>query len=160
MIRMMKSEELAECVGVIRAAFATVADEFGITAENAPRFTAFATNNERLWWHLEQERRPMYVYCVEDRVVGYYSLALLRDGTIELNNLAVIPEYRHQGIGGKLLLHALEEGKRQNCTALKISASWRKTSVCDVGMKIMGLYIQGRKGSISFRSLVAICRKI
>lgn len=120
MIRAMKKEEISECVNVIRAAFATVADEFGFTRDNAPRFTAFATNEERLWWHFEHEQRPMYVYCVDDRIVGYYSLALLKDGNIELNNLSVLPEYRHRGIGGELLRHGFAEAKKRGTTVLKI----------------------------------------
>ena len=119
-IRKMKTEEIPECVRVIRSAFATVADEFGFTPENAPRFTAFATNEERLWWHFEQENRPMYVYCVEGNIVGYYSLALLKDGSMELNNLAVAPEYRHRGIGGQLLLHAFDRARELGCGVMKI----------------------------------------
>jgi len=119
-IRIMKIEEIPECVRVIRSAFATVADEFGFTAENAPRFTAFATNEQRLRWHFEQEHRPMFVYCIEGRIVGYYSLALLKDGAIELNNLAVLPEYRHRGIGGQLLHHALASARELDRSLMKI----------------------------------------
>lgn len=120
MIRTMKKEEIPECVNVIRAAFATVAEEFGFTRENAPRFTAFATSDERLRWHLEQENRPMYVYLVDGRIAGYYSLAMLKDGNIELNNLAVLPEYRHRGIGGELLRHAFLEAGKRGYTVMKI----------------------------------------
>lgn len=52
MIKKISVSEIAECVKVIRKSFATVADEFGFTVENAPRFTAFATTEERLYWHL------------------------------------------------------------------------------------------------------------
>ena len=40
MIREVKREEILECVSLIKKAFLTVADEFGFTEENAPRFTA------------------------------------------------------------------------------------------------------------------------
>lgn len=120
MIRKMNRNEIPKCVSVIRQAFATVAEEFGFTPENAPRFTAFATNEERLWWHLEKERRPMYVYCIDGKIVGYYSLALLKDGSIELSNLAVLPEYRHRGIGGTLLRHASDEAEKLGCSVIKI----------------------------------------
>lgn len=43
MIKAVDMKEIAECVKVIRDSFSTVANEFGLTAENAPRFTAFAT---------------------------------------------------------------------------------------------------------------------
>ena len=120
MIRQMEKQEIPRCVRVIREAFATVAEEFGFTRENAPRFTAFATDEERLRWHLEQEHRPMYVFCEERQIVGYYSLALLKDGTIELNNLAVIPAYRHRGIGKRLLTHAFEEAGRRGCAVMRV----------------------------------------
>ncbi len=42
-IKAVDMKEIAECVKVIRDSFSTVANEFGLTAENAPRFTAFAT---------------------------------------------------------------------------------------------------------------------
>ena len=42
--------------------FGTVADEFGFTVENAPRFTAFATTEEKINWHLNGVHRPMYAY--------------------------------------------------------------------------------------------------
>ena len=51
MIEEVNEKDICKCVNVIRVSFATVADEFGFTAENAPKFTAFATTEERLKWH-------------------------------------------------------------------------------------------------------------
>ena len=62
----------------------------------------------------------MYVYCIDGEIVGYCSLAMLKDGSIELNNLAVLPAYRHRGIGKRLLNHALEEGRARNFEVMKI----------------------------------------
>ena len=59
MIEEVNEKDICECVNVIRVSFATVADEFGFTAENAPKFTAFATTEERLKWHLFGEHRCM-----------------------------------------------------------------------------------------------------
>ena len=42
MIQKISKNEMQFCVKVIRKSFMTVADEFGFTVENAPRFTAFA----------------------------------------------------------------------------------------------------------------------
>ncbi len=61
MIRQMKENEISECVKLISDSFMTVANEFGFTIENAPRFTAFATTSERLRYHRDVEKRPMYV---------------------------------------------------------------------------------------------------
>ena len=47
MIRKVEEKDIEECVAVIRESFGTVAEEFGFTQENAPRFTAFATTTQR-----------------------------------------------------------------------------------------------------------------
>ena len=70
-IRQVKKTEIKDCVDVIRKSFMTVAEEFGLTEENAPRFTAFATTQERLMWHLDGEKRTMSVYCCDDRTHWY-----------------------------------------------------------------------------------------
>ena len=110
-IREMEMEEIPECVNVIRTAFKTVADELGFTRENAPRFTAFATDDTRLQYQFLVEHKPMYVYLHEGKIVGYYSLAMLDNGSVELNNLSVLPEFRHLGIGEKLVKDAIEKAK-------------------------------------------------
>ncbi len=120
MIREIGQNDLEECVKVIRDSFATVAAEFNITEENAPRFTAFATNEGRLNWHLNGEHRPMFGYVVDGRIVGYYSLLLLDNNECELNNLSVLPDYRHDGIGAKLLEHAYTKAKECGCTKMKL----------------------------------------
>ena len=120
MIREIKPGDIAQCVDVIRKSFRTAADEFGLTEENAPRFTAFATDEKRLSWHLNGERRPMYGYFENDRLIGYYSL-LLQDGQqCELNNLCVLPEYRHRKIGAELLEDACRNARRLNCRTVNI----------------------------------------
>lgn len=120
MIKEIDRKDIPECVSVIKEAFMTVANEFGFTAENAPRFTAFAMSDERLRWQYENEHRPMYAYYDENIIIGYYSLALLENGECELNNLAVLPSYRHQGIGEKMLYHAFDEAVRLERTTMKI----------------------------------------
>lgn len=108
-IRPMKHEEIEACVDLIRASFFTVAQEFGFTEQNAPRFTAFATNAQRLKWQYDQGR-PMFVACRENgEIVGYYSLCHKDRETVELNNLCVLPSCRHQKLGQTLLIHAIRE---------------------------------------------------
>ena len=119
-IREMKKREIPECVDVIRKSFQTVADEFGFTEKNAPRFTAYATEEGRLAYQFFVEKRPMYVYSYHGKIVGYYSLALFEDGSAELNNLAVLPEYRHNGIGTKLLADCFEKTRKFGKDKLKI----------------------------------------
>lgn len=130
MIRPMNDNELAECVGLIRESFMTVANEFGFTRENAPRFTAFATTPERLRYHRDVEQRPMFVCVADDgRIVGYYSFALSEDGSCELNNLCVHPEYRHRGIGGALLSDAFTRAGALGCGRMKIGIVEENTAL-------------------------------
>ena len=90
MIRKVEQKDIKECVDVIVKSFMTVADEFGFTIENASRFTAFATTEDRLNWHMEGEHRPMYVYIEDDIILGYYSLLLQRNEVCELNNVCCL----------------------------------------------------------------------
>ena len=120
MIKWIGENQIAECVKVIRESFMTVADEFGFTVENAPRFTAFATTEERLYWHLNGEHRPMYAFYDNGKIVGYYSLLLQENHECELNNLCVLPAYRHQRIGEKLLKNAFEVAQELNCNQMNI----------------------------------------
>ena len=68
MIRKVERADITECVRVIRESFRTVADEFGFTKENAPRFTAFAMTEEWLLWQMEGEHRLMFA-DVEDGII-------------------------------------------------------------------------------------------
>ena len=121
-IREMKMDEISECVNVIRTSFKTVADELGFTRENAPRFTAFATDDTRLKYQMMVEKRPMYVYLHEGKVVGYYSFGITENGNIELNNLAVLPEFRHLGIGEKLVIDCMKKAKQLGFSILQFNA--------------------------------------
>ena len=61
-IEKIRENDIPDCVKLIRKSFATVAEQFGITVENAPRFTAFATTEERLLRQFTEECRPMYAF--------------------------------------------------------------------------------------------------
>lgn len=120
MIQPVKHNDIRECVDVIKESFLTVANEFGITPDNAPRFTAFATTEQRLSWQLNNEKRPMFAFVLNGNIVGYYSLLIKENGECELNNLCVLPQCRHEGIGGQLLLHSFETAKGLGCSKMNI----------------------------------------
>lgn len=120
MIREINRNDIPECVEIIKKSFKTVADEFGFTVENAPRFTAFATTEDRLNWQIDNEHRLMFVYEQDGVLCGYYSLLMQDNNECELNNLAVLPEYRYSGIGKQLLEHAYETARTQGCKRINI----------------------------------------
>lgn len=118
-IRQVTEKDIPECVDVVRQSFQTVADEFGFTAEKDPKFTSFATTEERLRWHKFAEKRPMYAYFIGGKVAGYYSLHI-SNGEIELSNLAVLPEYRHRKVGESLMLHSFDRARELGFSEITI----------------------------------------
>ena len=120
MIREVKRDDIPSCVALIRSSFMTVADEYGLTRENAPGFTAFAISEERLCRQMGEENRIMRVDEEEGVFRGYYSLLIQENGECELNHLAVLPHYRHRGIGALLLKHACATAKGAGCHAMNI----------------------------------------
>lgn len=119
MIKQIEKIHLEECVKVIQNSFLTVAKEFHITKENAPGYVAFATGIDKLEKQLS-DGRLMYAYFYANKIIGYYSL-VLNENECEINNLCVLPEYRHNNIGKKLLEHAFEKAKEQGCSKIEIS---------------------------------------
>ena len=103
-IAKVKSSDLPECLEVIHQSFKTVAEGFGLTQENCPKHTSFITLSfleaQMNWgWH-------MYALYAGKKIIGYMSLSKEGEDAFELHNLAVLPEYRHNGFGKLLLDHA------------------------------------------------------
>ncbi len=101
MIRQLLYKDLTLAAEVIRLSFGTVAKEFGITEQNCPNHTSFTTT-EKLQIHFDKNWL-MYGLFDDKHLVGYVSLSKESDNFFELHNLAVLPEYRHNGYGKKLL---------------------------------------------------------
>lgn len=102
------SEQLNICLDIIHKSFQTVADELNLTRETCPSHTAFMPI-ERLISQFDNDT-PMLLYQYNGRFVGYFSLSI-NDDSVELNNLAVLPEYRHLGIGKELVDYAITYSK-------------------------------------------------
>lgn len=62
----------------------------------------------------------MYAYYDNDVIVGYYSLLLQDNNCCELNNVCVLPEYRHKGMGEELLKHAYGIAVELGCEKMNI----------------------------------------
>jgi ribosomal protein S18 acetylase RimI-like enzyme len=120
MIKEIEKTDISDCVEVIKESFMTVADEFGFTAENAPRFTAFAISEDRIRYQLENEQRLMIAYYDIGKIIGYYSLLIQDNGQCELNNLCVLPDHRHNGVGTTLLDDAFDRAKKRGCERINI----------------------------------------
>lgn len=119
MIRKANLDEMQACSDLIKESFASVADKFNITKENAPNYVAFSTTPDKL---TEQylSGREMYVYVLDEHIVGFFSLSY-HYSNCEINNLCVLTERQHSGIGGELLYFAIERATDKQADKLTLS---------------------------------------
>lgn len=107
-IRVESKEQLDICLDIVHKSFQTVADEMNLTKDNCSSYTAFMPI-EKLISQFENNT-PMLLYQYNGCFAGYFSLSI-NDDSVELNNVAVLPEYRHLGIGKELVDYAITYSK-------------------------------------------------
>ncbi len=106
-IKVTNKNQLDTCLNIIHKSFQTVADDMNLTKENCSSHTALPL--EKLL-NQSENGNTMFLYEKNNRFVGYFSLGK-NDDSVELNNLSVLPEYRHHGIGKKLINYAVNYSK-------------------------------------------------
>ncbi len=107
-IKVTNKNQLDTCLNIIHKSFQTVADDMNFTKENCSSHTAFMPLEKLL--NQFENGNPMLLYEYNNKIVGYFSLSI-NDDSVELNNLSVLPEYRHLGIGKKLINYAVDYSK-------------------------------------------------
>jgi len=124
-IRQITQDELPQVLELIHKSFAPVAANLNLTKENCPGHTSFMPmeklENYFNWGFL------MYGLYEDDQLAGYVSLAKQPEGHYDLNNLAVLPEKRHCGYGGRLVNFCKEKAKELGAPKIKlgiIEDSW------------------------------------
>lgn len=118
MIRQIERDEIKVCVQVIRKSFGTVAQEFSLTKENCPGNASFM-RGEKLYKQYDGGR-PMFAYLDNGIIVGYFSLSKNDGGSFELNNLAVLVEYRHKGYGREMIIFAMDKVREMGSNKMTI----------------------------------------
>lgn len=110
-------QDLEHCLEIIRRSFLTVANDLHLTPQNCPANPAFMTK-EKLK-NLPADFRELYFICENDLPVGFVAIEKSQSepGVFYIEKLSVLPEYRHQGYGRKLMEYAEErieklEGKK------------------------------------------------
>jgi len=114
------SSRYPEVVAVLRAGFESVREQFGITAENNPHYPVY--------WEVgdvaRAVARPAQLLGVEvdAALVGcaFAGPSRRRERCWELRHLAVIPEFRHRGIGEALIRAAVECAAADGADVLRI----------------------------------------
>lgn len=136
-------EQLNICLDIIRSSFITVAEEFRLTENNCPSHTAFMTI-DKLQKQFD-DGRPMFLFYQDDIPVGYFSLANSNDDKWELNNLAVLPEYRHLGIGKTMVDYAVTTVKNYGGTKISIGIIEENITLKNWYLKLGFNHISTRK---------------
>ena len=86
---------------ILNKAFMTVAQEYGFTKENAPTFPAYM-DSDRIENSMNNGLK-MYGYIINDKIIGCVGYSNYREKIYFIERLATLPEYRHSGIGKKLM---------------------------------------------------------
>lgn len=100
-VYVIREVQLERCAAVIRKSFATVANELMLTKQNCPNHTSFI-EVEKLQ---NQFKRGclMFGYFLDSEIIGFVSLTENSETSFEMNNLSILPEFRHKGYGKELL---------------------------------------------------------
>ena len=98
-IQPLTPEHLPAYADVIRRSFSTVAREFGL--EDSPGFSSNRPN-EVFAKKLICGYHPFGAF-IDEKIIGFVSLADRGEGVYELETLSVLPEYRNFGYGKQLV---------------------------------------------------------
>lgn len=103
MIREMRTAlEYDACVRIIRESFQTVAEEFHLTAENAPSHPSNTTPD--IFRQAIAKGLRVFGLYHDGSPVGCIGVEKAADGAVwYIERLAVIPPFRHRGFGAELL---------------------------------------------------------
>ncbi|MBR4287002.1 MAG: GNAT family N-acetyltransferase [Clostridia bacterium] len=142
-IQVKSKEQLNICLEIIRSSFITVAGEFGLTENNCPAHTAYMTI-DKLQKQFD-DGRPMFLFYQDAVSIGYFSLAKCSDNEWELNNLAVLPEHRHFGIGKAMVNYAVKMVKSYGGNKISIGIIEENTKLKNWYLKLGFNHISTRK---------------
>ncbi len=117
-IRKAKVSDVSVLSGLIRGSFHDVAERFGITPENCPKHPSNCTDK----WIENDFIRGVSYYILENDGLSQGCVALEKSGldTFYLERLAVLPEARGRGCGGRLVRRAFAEAKALGAKEISI----------------------------------------
>ncbi len=142
-VKVKNKEQLNICLDIIRSSFATVAEEFSLTESNCPSHTAFMTIDK-----LEKQfddGRLMFLFYQDNVPVGYFSLTKCSNKEWELNNLAVLSEHRHFGIGKTMVDYAVATVKNYDGNKISIGIIEENTTLKNWYLNLGFKHISTRK---------------
>ena len=115
----LTEEQLLGYLSIIRRSFQAVAQEMHLPEDNCLASGSFIKMDQLLADYRRNVR--MYGCLYEGTAVGYMQLEQTEPGRFTLDKLAVLPEYRRQGIGSMMVEHAISVAKSHGGIELTIS---------------------------------------
>ena len=118
-IREATRDDIAAIARLIRVAFADVAERFQVTRENCPKHPS---NCEPDWIESAMNEGVQF-YVLEDERILCGCVALEQPenpGVCYLERLAVLPQYRHQGFGKRLVEYVETKAKNFGLQRMEI----------------------------------------
>ncbi len=96
-------------------------------------------------YELEHKDTILKVAVLNNRIIGYVCIRNILDMTHALN-LAVLPEFRHQGIGSMLFRDALQELKHSGVRSNVVTLEVRESNIAAIKLyEKFGFNIIGRR---------------
>ena len=109
---------ISDSVRVIRNSFRTIAKEFNLTRDNCPTHPSFVTIRQLT----ELKKKGLYFFggFLGEIQVGFVALEKADEALYYLEKLAVLPDYRHQDYGQKLVEFAVDYVRSHNGEKISI----------------------------------------
>ena len=104
-IKPIEKIDLPVCLEIFHKGYETVAVEFGLTEENCPDRGRASLPFEKLTDDFESGSM-MFGYFLDNdnnKIVGFLGIKIRENGVCKLDDIIVLPEYRQNGYGQKLL---------------------------------------------------------
>jgi GNAT superfamily N-acetyltransferase len=115
--QIITEEQLAKSLEVIRQSFRTVAEEMNVTRQKTPDHPAFYTMERLQDLHKKATFWGLYV---DGNQVGFIAAEKSKGGVYFMDRLSILPAYRLQGYGRKLVEYLLDYVRKKGGTKVAL----------------------------------------
>lgn len=117
-IRTASRKDVPLLADIICRANEKIAQQFGLTRDNAPNHPSFCTRD---WILSDFKRGELYfLYETAGRALGCVAYESAEKNLAYLNRLAVLPDFQGKGIGTKLMAHLFDHARSMGKTVISI----------------------------------------
>ena len=110
---------LNQCVNVIKQSFITVRNDLKLTIENCPTHPSFINVDDLK--KLGEKDVKFYGVFLNSTMIGLYVIENGGNGYYYIEKLSVLPEYRHNGYGKKMMQHAINYMNQKNARGISVA---------------------------------------